>query len=559
MIVDINHNHLPDRPSTELHVERHRTTVTSMVRLSSLVINVEHQLGVDICRHVGGRIARRHEDALVHEEDNTTSMTVAILMNDVVVHVIVMVIGHHIEGALLEALTIQKEVDTKIPIPWGNKPRTWVLSRGATPITIQDLGCAVAFAWKLSVGATPIAQKAVRLAARAIRRGDNPDNWRQVQRDLPLSPEDPYSSEGVYSPECLKFINMTIVQGEQQETLENLENQLREDMQKREEDMAVATSDPAEEDNAVATSDSTTMQGEAVADPEHKDGQASTAVAVNASADKPAMGLVSAISGLNTNELTWVIDTSATSHMGKDIGLFVTFEPLESSMETAAYPLRIFGKGTVRFPVKDAINAVRSVVLKDVNYVPRVAHNRFSVIKALVNDGLKININKRECCVMTVGYESAAPGGGRVDLYLLRGIGKRECAQLSNGNANTKVGTDANESTPLSAETAMPETSAGKVEAETAGSDKGTLCGRGSDRCLADDFAGRLPLPLWREEGITGPESSEVSESPVRDVEVPGVAATAPSEPDEAGGAGTEAPEGLEAAGRVGIANCSAP
>ncbi|GMF33461.1 unnamed protein product [Phytophthora fragariaefolia] len=92
-----------------------------------------------------------------------------------------------------------------------------------------------------------------------------------------------------------------------------------------------------------------------------------------------------------------VAHPGATSHMCKDIGLFVTFEPLESSMETAANPFRILGKGTVRFPVKDATKAVRSVELKDVNYVPRVAHSLFSVIKALVNDGFKININKWEC------------------------------------------------------------------------------------------------------------------------------------------------------------------
>ncbi|KAE8899309.1 hypothetical protein PF005_g1716 [Phytophthora fragariae] len=64
-------------------------------------------------------------------------------------------------------------------------------------------------------------------------------------------------------------------------------------------------------------------------------------------------------------------------------------------MKTAANPLRILGKGTVRFPVKDSTNAVRTVELKDVKYVSRVAHNLFSVIKALVKDGFEIAINKR--------------------------------------------------------------------------------------------------------------------------------------------------------------------
>ncbi|GMF49020.1 unnamed protein product [Phytophthora fragariaefolia] len=393
-----------------------------------LVINVDHHLGVDIRRHVGGRIARRHEDALVHEEDNTISMAVAILMNDVVVHVIVMVIDHHTEGTLSEALTFRKEVHTKDPNPVGKQtenvgtlqvckpPPAHVREKGMACIRRGDgtydykfernrasnsgaeadndedglsgvlvitrkgiieninknpkmtrtekrltrASVKTRFDLKVRMEAKRRGytdrSKAVRRAARAIRCGDNPDNWRQVLGDVPLSPEDPYSSEGVYSEEGLKFLNTTLVQGEQQETLDDLENQLREDMQKWEEDKAVATSGPAEkdkavatsgsvdEDNAVATSDPTTMQGEAVADPEHKDDQASTAGAVSASAEKPAMGLVSATSSLNTNELTWVIDTGATSHMCKDIGLFVTFEPLESSMETAANPLRILGK-----------------------------------------------------------------------------------------------------------------------------------------------------------------------------------------------------------------------
>ncbi|GMG16148.1 unnamed protein product [Phytophthora fragariaefolia] len=345
MIVGINHNHLPGHPSTELHVDRHRTTETSMVRLSSLMIDVEHHLGVDIRRHVGGRIVHRHEDAHVHEEDNTISMVVAILMNDVVVHVIVMVIDHHIEGTLLEALTFQKEVDAKDPNPVKQQtknvgtlqvckpPPAHVREKGMACIrrgdgtydykfqrnrasnsgaeadnedglsgvlvtTREDIieninknpkmtrtekrltRASVKKRFDLEVrmeakrrGYTD-RSKAVRRAARAIRRGDNPDNWRQVLGDVPLSPEDPYSSEGVYSEEGLKFLNTTLVQGEQQEILENLQNQLREDMQKREEDKAVATSGPAEknkavatsgsveEDNAVATSDPTTMQGD---------------------------------------------------------------------------------------------------------------------------------------------------------------------------------------------------------------------------------------------------------------------------------------------------------
>ncbi|KAE9271753.1 hypothetical protein PR003_g30419, partial [Phytophthora rubi] len=173
-------------------------------------------------------------------------------------------------------------------------------------------------------------QKAVRRAARAIRRGDNPANWRQELGGSPLSPEDPYASDSVYSEEGLRFLSTAEAQEKQQETLKSLESKLREDMRKCEEGKAVAPSIPA------------TTEGEAVADPTPS--QPSAAVAADASAQaKPAMGLVSATSTLNTTELTWVVDTGATSHMCKDIELF---EPIESSMETAANPLRILGKGT---------------------------------------------------------------------------------------------------------------------------------------------------------------------------------------------------------------------
>ncbi|KAE8951195.1 hypothetical protein PR002_g33049 [Phytophthora rubi] len=87
-------------------------------------------------------------------------------------------------------------------------------------------------------------QKAVRRAARAIRRGDNPSNWRQVLGGSPPSPEDPYASDSVYSEEGLRFLSAAEAQEKQQEKLKSLENQLREDMRKREEDKAVAPSIP---------------------------------------------------------------------------------------------------------------------------------------------------------------------------------------------------------------------------------------------------------------------------------------------------------------------------
>ncbi|GMF53834.1 unnamed protein product [Phytophthora fragariaefolia] len=140
---------------------------------------------------------------------------------------------------------------------------------------------------------------------------------------------------------------------------------------------------------------------------------------------------------------------------------------------------------------------------------------------------------------------------------VVRGIGE-------NGGFDP-LGTDANESTPLSAGTAMPEAGADEVETETAESVERTLCegplplaaaeaacftafgvfkstegrpsrsfflgGGGADRGLPDDFAGLLGLPF---------------SSPLKD-------------PEEVGGVGPEPTEDPEAAGGGGIANCSAP
>ncbi|GMF46716.1 unnamed protein product [Phytophthora fragariaefolia] len=136
----------------------------------------------------------------------------------------------------------------------------------------------------------------------------------------------------------------------------------------------------------------------------------------------------------------------------------------------------------------------------------------------------------------------------------VRGIGE-------NGGVDP-LGIDANDNTSPSVETAMPEAGADEVETEAAGSDEGTVCPLllpGADQGLLDDFAGLLSLPLWSAEGMIGPASSEVSESTVRDVEDPDVTAAPPSDPEEAGGVGTEPTEDPEADGGGGIGNCSAP
>ncbi|KAJ0392066.1 hypothetical protein P43SY_011689 [Pythium insidiosum] len=120
----------------------------------------------------------------------------------------------------------------------------------------------------------------------------------------------------------------------------------------------------------------------------------------------------------HSTEQSWVVDTGATSHMCKDLSLFVSLEPCVSTMETAANPLAIYGKGTVRFPVRDVQGTVRTIELKEVNFVPRIAHNLLSVKKALKNDGFSITIDETECRLRhgEGGYVVSARDTGSVEL-----------------------------------------------------------------------------------------------------------------------------------------------
>ncbi|KAE9333803.1 hypothetical protein PR003_g13846 [Phytophthora rubi] len=459
MIVDTIHSIMSDRHRSMAMLDRghstatpdrHSSTETNKAHHSGLVINVDHHPDGATRHHVdqetslrrAGVDAHHREAALVHVNALTISKAVTVLMSAVGVRTTIMVTDHPVDESHTAArISLMVEADSH-PSPVMNR-ESWrtEFQEGEKDLIaahIRDKGMACirrgngTYEYKFERNRASNSEEEEdsdeggSSGALVITRDDiianinkNPKMTRTEKRltramlgGSPLSPEDPYASDSVYSEEGLRFLSAAEAQEKQQETLKSLESQLREDMCKREEDNAVAPSIPA------------TTEGDAVADPTPS--QASAAVAADASAQaKPAIGLVSVTSTLNTNELTGVVDTGATSHMCKDIELFVQFEPIESSMETAANPLRILGKGTVRFPVKDSSNAMRTVELKDVNYVPRVAHNLFSVIKGLVNDGFEISIDKRECTLRheAIGYVLSAPGGGGVDLYLLRGIG----------------------------------------------------------------------------------------------------------------------------------------
>ncbi|GMF23330.1 unnamed protein product [Phytophthora fragariaefolia] len=265
-------------------------------------------LGVDIRRHVGGRIARRHEDVLVHGEYNAISMAVAILMNDVVVDWIVMVIDHHIEGTILESLTFPKEVATKDPSPVVSQTENvaaHIREKGMACIRRSDgtydykfernrasnsgeeadsdedesSGVLVITGEKIieNVNKNPkMMRTEMRLTRASVKKRFDLGVRMEAKRRgyIDRSKAVRRAARAIRGGVTTLTIGVNSYLQLQQETLESLENQLRETMQKREEDKAVATSDlteedkaaatsgPAEVDNTVATSDPTTMQGE---------------------------------------------------------------------------------------------------------------------------------------------------------------------------------------------------------------------------------------------------------------------------------------------------------
>ncbi|KAJ0392142.1 hypothetical protein ATCC90586_011575 [Pythium insidiosum] len=258
-------------------------------------------------------------------------------------------------------------------------------------------------------------RREVRNAAKAIRQGDNPMNWSRVLGGPPKACEGATSDYSSDSCDEIAFEPEQVKLRRQQIELMLLERRLQADKERHEtnEEVAESSDDEAQIYNkgmAGSAASEAQSAGEAVAKP--------IVVVEPEAKGPPAIGLMSGGVKPHSTEQSWVVDTGATSHMCKDLSLFVSLEPCVSTMETAANPLAIYGKGTVRFPVRDVQGTVRTIELKEVNFVPRIAHNLLSVKKALKNDGFSITIDETECRLRhgEGGYVVSARDTGSVEL-----------------------------------------------------------------------------------------------------------------------------------------------
>ncbi|GLE07670.1 hypothetical protein PINS_up018273 [Pythium insidiosum] len=122
----------------------------------------------------------------------------------------------------------------------------------------------------------------------------------------------------------------------------------------------------------------------------------------------------------------WIIDSGCSSHMCKTLDYFITFSTWGGQFVSAANPLSILRKCTVRFYATDKEGQQQLVELKNVYYVPRVACNLLSVAKAQNMDGYDVLFKDKTCVLYHRGggHTQVAPISRTVDLYVLRAKGK---------------------------------------------------------------------------------------------------------------------------------------
>ncbi|KAJ0393442.1 hypothetical protein ATCC90586_010689 [Pythium insidiosum] len=121
----------------------------------------------------------------------------------------------------------------------------------------------------------------------------------------------------------------------------------------------------------------------------------------------------------------WIIDSGCSSHLCKTLNYFVSFSTWSGQIISAANPLNILGRGTVRFYATDKDGTQQLVELKNVYYVPRVSSNLLSVAKAQNLDGYDILFKDKTCELYHRGggHTLVAPMSRNVDLYVLRATG----------------------------------------------------------------------------------------------------------------------------------------
>ena len=135
--------------------------------------------------------------------------------------------------------------------------------------------------------------------------------------------------------------------------------------------------------------------------------------------------LASSVSALNicVNRNDFVIDSGATNHMCFDKSLFKNISNIDENISVKVgdgSSLPVEGKGDVRINIKLPTKRVIKCHLKNVLYVPKLAHNLISVSQ-IAQDGKEIKFFKNSCKILNDGRIVAY--GNKVDnLYFLKNV-----------------------------------------------------------------------------------------------------------------------------------------
>ena len=109
---------------------------------------------------------------------------------------------------------------------------------------------------------------------------------------------------------------------------------------------------------------------------------------------------------------TWIVDSGATCHMCHNVMLFVELNSLKQSLEVSlgdGCVLEATGRETVLLEMKLPSGVMKQCKLRDVLYLPKLAHNLLSVSKA-AEGGKTTEFMKNGCNIVNAKKRLIAAG-----------------------------------------------------------------------------------------------------------------------------------------------------
>jgi hypothetical protein len=116
----------------------------------------------------------------------------------------------------------------------------------------------------------------------------------------------------------------------------------------------------------------------------------------------------------------WILDSGATAHMCSEEDKFhgLTKSRLKPTKTAGRETLETEGSGKVEIEVKRNLTSQRTIMLKDVLYIPDIRENLISISK-LAEDGLKVEMDRKKVLVRERSGAIVAKGRLQNGLYVL--------------------------------------------------------------------------------------------------------------------------------------------